>query len=165
MITLKDIQELKDRIAELEILIDKQQSTEPKVWEPKDGEDYYWLAGVGSVNRENMGTGRLDKSRVEFGNYFKTKQQAEQARDFTLVMAKLRKQTKGFKPGWGNGYEEKYSIVHSRMGWGIVITMHPGQVYFRTKEDALTALDSLTDYEKTALKAGYPVHELMNRGE
>lgn len=158
----KELQELKDRIAELEALIDKQ---EPKVWEPTGGEDYYWLAGIGSVNRENMSTDRIDRSRIELGNYFKTQEQAEQARDFTLAMAKLRKQTKGFKPDWGNGYEEKYSIIYSHMNWEIdsrLMMLHPGQVYFRTKEDALTALNSLTDYEKNALKAGYPVPELMN---
>jgi hypothetical protein len=56
---------------------------DPERWKPKEGESYWWLA-VEKVVQEWTGNWRNhkdDRLRWELGNCFKTKAEAEQARD------------------------------------------------------------------------------------
>lgn len=48
-------------------------------WRAKEGEDYYYITGRGHVVGDEEGGLPEDIERYEFGNYFRTREQAEEA--------------------------------------------------------------------------------------
>lgn len=52
-------------------------------WKPKEGENYFWIAGDGVIMFEewNRNHGDFENHTWEMGNCFLTREQAEQARD------------------------------------------------------------------------------------
>jgi hypothetical protein len=46
---------------------------------PKDGENYFYISGSGLVNNTVNMDGEWDRSSINFGNYFKTEEQAQEA--------------------------------------------------------------------------------------
>ena len=58
-------------------------------WRAKEGEDYYYITGRGHVVGDEEGDLPEDIERYEFGNYFRTREQAEKAAE--VVKEALRK--------------------------------------------------------------------------
>ena len=57
----------------------KEKRVEKIRWRAKEGEDYYYITGRGHVVGEEEGGLPEDIERYEFGNYFRTREQAEEA--------------------------------------------------------------------------------------
>ena len=68
---------------------DAAQSSEP--WKPKRGDCYYILDEYGDVNIVNFIDSSMDASRINFGNCFQTRKEAEAARE--RVRAALKGET------------------------------------------------------------------------
>ena len=123
-----------------------------KVWKPNKGDKYYLISVNGKVNRYEFYDGNVDKELINFGNYFKTKQEAER-KAFEIG---LHRQLELFalennetEINW-NDDSEKYMITYNTKDMGIYIndayTLKDfGQVYFTSKEIAEKALETFKD--------------------
>ena len=122
-----------------------------KAFEPKLGEEYYLILRTGKVNMYEFSNDNTDKKLINFGNYFKTKEEAER-KSFEI---KLHRQLELFalenndrEIDWGDG-SEKYIIIY-RIDVGILInrvysSKDFGQVYFTSKEIAEKAIETFKD--------------------
>ena len=119
-----------------------------KAFEPKLGEEYYSILANGDIFRYNFLNSGMDKELINFGNYFKTKEEVER-KSFEI---KLHRQLQLFalennetEIDWNDG-SEKYTIIY-RIDVGILInkvysSKNFGQVYFTSKEIAEKAIET-----------------------
>lgn len=71
-----EVEELKAKIVELE----KQVSSPQGEWKPVDGGAYWYITATGSLRKTSYVEGYFpDQKRLELGNYFKTKAEAQAA--------------------------------------------------------------------------------------
>ena len=120
------------------------------VFEPsklKLGEEYYSISTNGKVHTYIFYEDNVDKELIDFGNYFKTKEEAERK----VFEIRLHRQLELFalenndrEIDWNDG-SEKYMITYNTKDMGIYIndayTLKDfGQVYFTSKEIAEKAL-------------------------
>ena len=123
-----------------------------KVFKPnKFGEKYYTISTKGKIGSYSFCNDDFDKEIIDFGNYFKTQEEAERKR-FEI---RLHRQLELFalenndtEITWDIN-SEKYLINYSK-DMGIVIdkvyTLKDfGQVYFTSKEIAGKALETFKD--------------------
>ena len=123
-----------------------------KVFEPiKLGEGYWYLNELGFPVEDKNEKYFVDNTRFDFGNYFKTQEEAERKR-FEI---KLHRQLELFalenndiEIDW-NDSSKKYKINYSKnIGMSIdkVYSLKDfGQVYFTSKEIAEKALETFED--------------------
>ena len=72
-------------------------------WEPKHGDEYFWIDECGSILPGTFYRDSLyDQQRLTFGNVYRTEKEAEKARDRRLAKVRLRR-TSTFKPDFENG--------------------------------------------------------------
>lgn len=153
------VSELEEELARLKV-----SSKEPELvpWDASMGEHYYITNMVGVC-----GTSKGEYHRSCHPLCFKTKEDAEQMRDYLKVIYKLRMQTKGFVPDWDDIRQNKWCIFyhceHNVMRTAAVQFCNDGGVVFRTEEDAQAAADSLTLEEIETFKKGWPVPELVEK--
>ncbi|WP_065377853.1 hypothetical protein [Gemella sanguinis] len=114
---------------------------------PEDGASVYFIhRGDKSVTDSYFLNDRtIDKNIFEIGEYFNTKEEAEQCLRERELLFKLRQWAKekndGWKPDWSNDDEEKYYITYFKdkslgvsweITWGMInFTKLP---YFKTSE-------------------------------
>ena len=123
-----------------------------KVFKPnKFGEKYYTISTKGKIGSYSFCNDDFDKETIDFGNYFKTQEEAERKR-FEI---RLHRQLELFalenndtEITWDIN-SEKYLINYSK-DMGIVIdkvyTLKDfGQVYFTSREIAEKALETFKD--------------------
>ena len=123
-----------------------------KVFKPiKLGEKYYSILSNGEINSYGFYNDSVDKEIIDFGNYFKTKEEAER-KSFEI---KLHRQLELFalenndtEIDWNNS-SKKYVIIYNK-GIGLFIdnvynAQDFGQVYFISKEIAEKALETFKD--------------------
>ena len=78
-----------------------QEPTSSIHWKPKIG-DRYWALGNTIVYSQTWGDDKFDRDRYESGKVYKTKEEAEKARERELAEVRLRR-TSNFKPDFENG--------------------------------------------------------------
>lgn len=114
-------------------------------WEPVPGDTYWSLDGVGYVNYYESSGGTYTASRVSIGNCFKTKEEAEQVKEYLKALAIVRGDaTSKFTKGRNNFYvvydaAYNYLVVKDKSYYienGIF-----GLPYFATKEDAQRSIE------------------------
>ncbi len=152
---------LKERIEniEAELAALKKDLEEPKEW-PQFGDDYWYIYTTKAIRSTLHEDGIIGKRRVELGNCFRTEAEAQHYGDFLLVMAKLRRAAKGFKHKTG-GCSWSLSLYKSRNVFSFVFSTGDidaviGEVRFKTEQDGLDLIESLTDAEKATLLKGWP---------
>lgn len=101
------IVDMEKQLAELKKELEKK---DKGIWKPATGEKYYYLSTYGVVNHE-LNTTDTDYAKVEFGNYYKTKEEAEKMATYLKYTNLLRKYVEEHSEpiDWGND-EPKYSI-------------------------------------------------------
>ena len=71
-------------------------------WEPKPGDEYFWIDECGSILPGTFYRDSLsDQQRLTFGNVYRTEKEAEKARERRLAEVRLQ-QTSNFKPDFEN---------------------------------------------------------------
>lgn len=123
-----------------------------KVFKPiKLGEKYYSISTNGEIDSYNFCNDNVDKELIDFGNYFKTQEEAERK----YFEIKLHRQLELFalenndtEIDWSDR-SKKYVINYNKDN-GIFIDMVYtlkifGQVYFTSKEIAEKALETFQD--------------------
>lgn len=130
-------------------------------WKPECGERYYVVSDIGSVGTLCWCDDEIDKRKLDIGNVFQTKSEAERA------LHRLKARKKFLDAGGHEG-----PIKPNTQGWfaslvksGDAIpvteyTLEPRHfcavtptfaAWFESEEDCQKAIDSLTDDEKAAL--------------
>ena len=124
-----------------------------KVFKPNElGEKYYSILSGGKVQTHFFYEDSIDKELIDFGNYFKTKEEAER-KSFEI---RLHRQLELFalenndtEINWWDNNSEKYLIDYSKdmgISIGVVYSLKNfGQVYFTSKEIAEKALEAFKD--------------------
>ena len=101
----------------------------------------------------------VDDGRYEFGNYFKTEEEAQKASGWLKAFAVLRDDTKGFKPDWENSDQDKWYVYYDHrekeLTANLVWTQQGEPLHFATEEDAEA---SIKNHEREWL-AFYEVEE------
>lgn len=87
----EELKALKERIAELE----EREKREKEF--PQDGDEYWFIDSTGEVINEKWEGLSFEIERLEFGNIFKTKEQAQFAVEKLKVEAELRKYSRPFE--------------------------------------------------------------------
>ena len=123
-----------------------------KVFKPnKFSEKYYTISTKGKIGSYSFCNDDFDKEIIDFGNYFKTQEEAERKR-FEI---KLHRQLELFalennetEINW-NDMSKKYMIFYSKDKGLSIEMVHSvkdfGQVYFTSKEIAEKALETFED--------------------
>lgn len=123
-----------------------------KVWKPnKLDEKYYSISTYGEVGVYEFYGDNVDKELINFGNYFKTKEEAER-KAFEI---RLHRQLELFalennetEIDW-NDSSEKYIISYNIDGGIFIDEVYSlkdfGQVYFASKEVARKAIETFKD--------------------
>ena len=135
------------QVADIKKQIEK---CDKKVFEPiKLGEEYWYLNELGFPVEDKNEKYFVDNTRFDFGNYFKTKEEAER-KSFEI---RLHRQLELFalenndtEINWWDNSSEKYLIDYSKdmgISIGVVYSLKDfGQVYFTSKEIAEKALET-----------------------
>ena len=124
-----------------------------KVFKPiKFGEEYYSISTNGSVRTYIFYEDDVDKEVIDFGNYFKTKEEAERKR-FEI---KLHRQLELFalenneiEIDWNDDSSKEYIINYNKDNEIFIDRIYTlkvfGQVYFTSKKIAEKAIETFKD--------------------
>lgn len=103
------IKELEKQIAELKAELEKEKLRLNK------GDDYYYINAFGGISRYIEYNDSADDSLYEFGNYFKSEEEAEKIAKKLKAIAKVSRAiliaNGDWKPDWSN-YSNKYYIYY-----------------------------------------------------
>ena len=122
-----------------------------KVWKLNKGDKYYLIEYTGDILDYHFYNDNYDNKIIDFGNYFKTKEEAERKR-FEI---RLHRQLELFalennetEIDWNNS-NEKYVISYNIDGGIFIDEVYSlkdfGQVYFTSKEVAEKAIETFKD--------------------
>ena len=121
-----------------------------KVFKPiKLGEKFYSISTYGEVDMYEFFNDNIDKELINFGNYFKTKEEAERK----CFEIKLHRQLELFalenndtEIDWNDDSSKKYMINYSKDKGVFIDTAYSlkdfGQIYFTSKKIAEKALET-----------------------
>lgn len=113
-------QELENKIEELEkelakVKLELQKKDQEKIWKPGLFEDYYCIDKYGEVNVDSNEGHNLDDKIFNFGNYFKTREEAEKQANYQKYTNLLRKYVEEHSEplDWENPMQAKYEMYYS----------------------------------------------------
>ena len=88
---------------------------ESKVWKPEYDEIYYTIYGAGELNCDTWSNYGHEINRYELDNVFKTKEEAEFARDKQIFLTKMKRDfiENSDEIDWGDSNQEKYYLYYS----------------------------------------------------
>lgn len=147
----KKIEDLKvEFLGKLEALR-KEAETQKKQEELKFGEKYFYISQSGRVICEMFTEHRIDIARKNFGNFFRTRERAEQVKEKMRMLLRLEQLhdqlCPDYVPDWNNDGELKFCLGydHADDCWladDFNVTQYP-TVYFDTNENAEKAAEIL----------------------
>ena len=133
----EELKALKKRIAELE-----EQAKEEQEF-PQDGDVYWYINPLGFAFHDEWSGFITEGHKIEIGNVFKTKEQADFAVEKLKVEAELRKFSRPFENGKFNHYIFFY-IDGDSVEVGYKTGCHSqGAIYFESEEKAQQAIESV----------------------
>jgi len=147
-----NLQDLEKNAADLQAKLDEMKATITKMkaqpsgfWKPAIGDSYYQVVSDGGVFLNHHNGTKTDYAIIKQGNAYRTHEEAERARYKQEVTQRLRELAGGyrFKAGVTN-WELYYHTVNNSWQLGTIISgFRAGNVYFRSDEEALVALNEL----------------------
>ena len=104
------IVDIEKQLAELKKELERK---DKGIWKPEKDEEYYYLRPYGVVIKE-MNTTDTDYANIEFGNYFKTKEEAEKMANYLKYTNLLRKYVEEHSEpiDWENTDIVKYNLEY-----------------------------------------------------
>jgi hypothetical protein len=147
---LAEITELKDRLNKLEKMYDS--STLPnKRWSAEIGYSYYYITASGLIESKTEAGLALDNSRYEFGNYFRTEEEAEFEIERLKVIAELKEWATPISEfNWVDSNERKYTLEIKSTEENIHLTVafyygsiQTSDLCFQSEEVAKSAIESV----------------------
>ena len=151
------IENVKDDYAEW--LIDNGFAEEVKEsgwWKPKNGENYYFIDGDGTILYDKYKDTFYNKYRVSVGNCFKTYFAADKCRDYWEAIATVRqdegvltpKEVESAERSNGDVWCISYTLDRGLFAYTCRLDVVPtrvGTIYFDTSEHAQDSLDKHPD--------------------
>lgn len=144
------IEQLEKEIAELKKVVKEQ---EEPIIERKTKRTYYYISALtGVVSDIDSGEdGRIDIHRYRIGNYFHTRERAEEVAEKIRMLLKLERLhdvlCPDHVPDWGHSYKEKYYVYynynHEVYMCDYARVYKHNDVYFPTEEVAQKVCDML----------------------
>ena len=132
-----EIKALKERIAELE-----EQAKEEREF-PILGDAYWYVDDTGLLWMSVFRKGGLSNDRLEFGNVFRTRNEAKFQAEKLKVEAELRKFSRPFKDNDNNYFIELYQFDKTLSIDSSEYFQTQGTIYFESTEKALQAMDTV----------------------
>ena len=146
---MEKISELEQQIAELKEAAQKQD--EPKAWNPKAGEDYWYISESMSATNADFCEDDFDNRVIKSNNCFPTKERAEKAAKKIRMLLKLERYHDMFCPDYVPDYkgdETKYHLYFSHVQGKYEVSCSTGiespcMAVFDTEENAEKAAEIL----------------------
>lgn len=97
---------------------------------PEDGQTFFYIDVDGSIEctRYSKSSG-MDEFLIATGNCYKTKEEAEKAREILLATQRLKVEiarlNEGWKPNWEDKDERKYYLVYDWLGEEVDAKYYP----------------------------------------
>lgn len=139
-----------EKEAEMQKMQKKQE--EPKPWKPVRGEEYFTIGNSVDVFQYTYYEDSIDESNIQFGNYFRTEERAEQVADKMRLLLRLEQLhdmlCPDYVPDFGSGeatyclYYDYSSSHWAAEGWYDCNCRVNGP-YFDTLENAEKAAEIL----------------------
>ena len=133
----EELKVLKQRIAELEEQAKREQEF------PQYGDDYWFLLSGGTIYDNFYTNSYVDNKRLEIGNFFETKEQAEFAVEKLKVEAELRKYSKPFELDSYNHYIFLDTGTDCLCVDSLSYCQSQGTIHFESEEKAQKAIESV----------------------
>lgn len=114
---------------------------------PQRGDEYYYIRGNGEILRVYYKDDLFDKERLEFGNMFKTKEEAEFKREQLKVLHELEELADDDQP-WENLVRHyiiyfSYGMSDIAIEWWVGDQYAPNIYYFKSIESAKAAISKI----------------------
>lgn len=146
------VAELLAKAEELKQLIEKEKQKED-VW-PEDGDAYYNIDSCGEVGDSRWDNDEWDEARMEIGNVFRTKEDAEKALAKRKIETKLRTlaekawKESGTNINWNDFGQQKWGIYFNHRSGKFSYEYSQfselsGATYFPTQESAYDAVKEI----------------------
>lgn len=140
-------------------LVKKSTEEKPKVWKPKDDEEYYYILPNGNVSHESKFYKPLyanhyknylsnKEGRYSIGNCYRTEKEALFALEKLKVIAELKRfaQERNDKIYWNNGswkYCIAYDYTANKVIYMSAMTSKRNDIYFTSEEIAQQAIKTI----------------------
>ena len=128
---------------------------ESKVWKPEKDGHYYYYDNDGRTYQSSYCEDAIDKGRLEFGNYFKTQEEAKHMAEKLKVINELKNfalENNNEKIDWRDKCIGKYFITYDFYDEEISIASYtfrnflPFEIYFTSKEIAQKAIKKIGEH-------------------
>jgi hypothetical protein len=132
-------QEYEKKLQELQTEIDELKANKPteyKRWRFENDGVYYYMDDCGKCDSAYEGYGSIDDYRYNTGNYFFTKEEAEQHKAYLLALQTIKDDAEGWIPDWrSDKYHGYYNHEANELniGWSLS-WQYQGVIYFETEE-------------------------------
>jgi len=132
-------QEYEKKLQELQTEIDELKANKPteyKRWRSENDGVYYYMDDCGKCDSAYEGYGSIDDYRYNTGNYFFTKEEAEQHKAYLLALQTIKDDAEGWIPDWrSDKYHGYYNHEANELniGWSLS-WQYQGVIYFETEE-------------------------------
>ena len=132
-----------------------EENKESKVWKPEKDGHYYYYDNDGRTYQSSYCEDAIDKGRLEFGNYFKTQEEAKHMAEKLKVINELKNfalENNNEKIDWRDKCIGKYFITYDFYDEEISIASYtfrnflPFAIYFTSKEIAQKAIEKIGEY-------------------
>ena len=133
----EELKSLKERIAELEVQVEKEQAFS------QDGETYSYINTYGGVESDIWEGHFAERNMVKIGNFFKTEQQADFAVEKLKVEAELRKFSRPFKEDEYNYFIQIHPSHNNIVTDSDDYYQTQGTIYFESTTIANEAIDAI----------------------
>lgn len=133
-----EIKALKERIAELEEQAKEEQGL------PQIGDEYWFMSDSGGVIDTSFYSNYyIDNDRIDIGNFFKGREDAEFAIEKLKVETELRKFSRPFKDNNNNYHIELYLFDKTLSIDNVEYFQTQGTIYFESTTIANEAIDTV----------------------
>ena len=128
---------------------------ESKVWKPEKDGHYYYYDNDGRTYQSSYCEDSIDKRRLEFGNCFKTQEEAKHMAEKLKVINELKNfalENNNEKIDWRDKCIGKYFITYDFYDEEISVASYtfrnflPFEIYFTSKEIAQKAIKTIGEY-------------------
>lgn len=143
---LKELEEAKAKIVEIEKKIKKEQEKEKsRRWKSQEGDIYWFISNNGLVNKGQWDNHSIDRERYLIGNYYRTKEECEFTIEKLKVIAELKEFAEPKDRVWNNvlwHYYIDWIYAHdeNEIYVGASIAFKRNDIYFASRKDAEKAI-------------------------
>lgn len=125
---------------------------ESKVWKPEKDGHYYYYNDTGHIYESCYDGDSTDKNRLEFGNCFKTKEEAEHMVEKLKVINELKKfalENNEAEIDWNNLSQKKYVIIYDPENQNVDVYCYwrtqyiPFNIHFTSEKIAQKAIETI----------------------